>query len=165
MATKSKNYTNLCKQLPDLEEHIKNNKIKVIPLPQNSKAPIIPKWNTREYPLTKNFTYTTKRGKKITQVGLQYHTGNYGILIGYNNNTLGYSIGCIDIDGYTADTDDENEKAITKAETQHYIYEALKDLPNSLQVQTQSGGYHIYYWICFIYVSYIYFTFIFCNNP
>ena len=146
MATTSKNYNNLCKQLPDLEEHIKNDKLKVVPLPKNSKGIFIPKWNTREYSLTDSFTYLSKKGKKFTQVGLKYHTGNYGILIGYNNNTLGYSIGCIDIDGYTIDTNDKDEKARIKRETQKLIYEALKDLPNSLQVKTQSGGYHIYYW-------------------
>lgn len=146
MAKRSKQYNHLCKQLPDLEEHIQEDKVNIIPLPPNRKAPFIPKWNTRKYSLTESFSYTTKRGKKFTQVGLQYHTGNYGILIGYNNNKLGYSIGCIDIDGYTINTDDKNEKARIKHETQRYIYEALKDLPNSIQVQTQSGGYHIYYW-------------------
>ena len=146
MATTSKNYDNLCKQLPDLEEHIKDDKVKIIPLPRNSKAPIITKWNTRNYHLTEKITYRNKKGKQFTQVGLQYHTGNYGILIGYNNNKLGYSIGCIDIDGYTINTDDDKEKARIKRETQKYIYEALKDLPNCIQVKTQSGGYHIYYW-------------------
>lgn len=142
----SKNYINLCNSITDLEDHIRNNEIKVIPLPKNSKAPIIPEWNTREYSLTESFTYQTKKGKEVTQVGLQYHTGNYGILIGYNNQQLGYSIAVIDIDGYTLNTDDKDEKAQIKKETQKLIYEALKDIPNSLQVKTQSGGYHIYLW-------------------
>ena len=146
MAKISKHYNNLCKQIPDLEEHIQEDKVNIIPLPRNSKAPFIREWNTRKYSLTESFSYTTKKGKEFTQVGLQYHTGNYGILIGYNNNKLGYSIGCIDIDGYTINSDDKDEKARIKHETQRYIYEALKDLPNSIQVQTQSGGYHIYYW-------------------
>lgn len=146
MPTISNNYKRLCKQLPDLEEHIREGKVNIIPLPSNSKAPIIPKWNHREYSLTESFTYKNRKGNKFTQVGLQYHTGNYGILIGYNNNKLGYSIGCIDIDGYTLNTNDKDEKARVKRETQQLIYDALKDLPNSLQVQTQSGGYHIYFW-------------------
>lgn len=146
MVTVSKNYVNLCKQLPDLEKHIEDDEIRIIPIPKNSKKPLIPKWNTREYSLTESFTYKNKKGKKFTQVGLKYHTGNYGILIGYNNKKLGYSIAVIDIDGYTLNTDDKDEKARIKRETQKYIYEALKDLPDTLQVQTQSGGYHIYLW-------------------
>ena len=147
MATKpSKNYINLCNEIPDLEENILRDKIKVIPLPRNSKAPFIPNWNTRKYDLTESFRYKNKKGRKFTQNGLKYHTGNYGILIGYNNNSLGYSIGCIDIDGYTLNTKDKTHKARIKKETQKLIYEALKDLPNSLQVKTQSGGYHLYFW-------------------
>ena len=143
---KSKNYLNLCKQLPDLEENIKQGYLNIVPIPKNLKYPLISNWNEREYSLTQSFTYENKKGKKFTQVGLQYHTGNFGVIIGYNNTKNGYSIGCIDIDGYTADTEDENEKAIIKAETQDLIYNDLKDLPNCLIVQTQSGGYHIYYW-------------------
>ena len=143
---KSKNYINLCKQLPDLEENIKQGYLNIVPIPKNLKYPLISNWNEREYSLTQSFTYENKKGKKFTQPGLQYHTGNYGVIIGYNNTKNGYSIGCIDIDGYTTDTEDENEKAIIKAETQDLIYNDLKDLPNCIIVQTQSGGYHIYYW-------------------
>lgn len=151
MVTVSKNYNNLCKQLPDLEEHIRQGYLNIVPLPSNRKAPVIPNWNNREYSLTESFTYTVvskKNGKKyeFTQKGLQNHTGNFGVIIGYNNTKNGYSISCIDIDGYTLETDDKDEKARIKKETQKYIYEALKDLPNSIQVQTQSGGYHIYLW-------------------
>ena len=140
----SKNYIKLTNQIPDLEEHIKQGKINVIPLPKGKKKPYIPSWNNRVYSLTESFTYTNSYGKKFTQSGLQYHTGNYGILIGYGNSTNGYSIGCIDIDGYKTNPDNPDLKL--KKQTQKLIYEALKDLPNSLQVKTQSGGYHIYYW-------------------
>lgn len=140
----SKNYINLTKQLPDLEEHIKQGKINVVPLPANIKKPFITKWNKRVYSLTESFTYTTRQGKKKTQVGLQYHKGNYGILIGYGNKENGYSVGCIDIDGYK--TDESNPDQDIKKETQKLIYDCLKDIPNSIQVKTQSGGYHIYLW-------------------
>ena len=139
----SNNYIRLTKQLPDLEEHIQQGKINVVPIPRHKKKPYITKWNEREYSLTESFTYKNKRGKQ-TQRGLKYHTGNYGILIGYGNKENGYSIGCIDIDGYK--TSDDNPNLDIKKETQKLIYEALKDLPNCLIVQTQSGGYHIYYW-------------------
>lgn len=126
----TKKYINLTKQLPDLETYITDDKLKVVPIPANSKAPKSKGWNRKRYSLT----------------DIQNHTGNYGILIGYNNKKLGYSIAVIDIDGYTLNTDNKEEKARIKRETQQYIYEALKDIPNSLQVKTQSGGYHIYLW-------------------
>lgn len=143
---KSKNYLNLCKQLPDLEEHIRDGYLNVVPLPANKKYPYITDWNNRDYSITKSFKYMASNGNTYTQKGLKYHTGNFGVIIGYNNNKNGYSIGCIDIDGYTLETNDKDEKAKIKKETQKLIYEALKDLPNTIQVKTQSGGYHIYYW-------------------
>ena len=140
----SKNYIRLTKQLPDLEEHIRQGKINVVPLKRLDKYPLINNWNNREYSLTESFKYKNRYGKEFTQVGLQYHTGNYGVIIGYGNKQNGYSIGCIDIDGYK--TNDDNPDLEIKKATQEYIYEALKDLPNCIIVKTQSGGYHIYYW-------------------
>ena len=139
----SKSYIRLTQQLPDLEEHIKQGNLNVVPIPKNKKYPLITNWNARDYSLTESFTYTNKGGKQ-TQKGLQYHTGNYGIIIGYGNSTNGYSIGCIDIDGYK--TNDDNPDLEIKKTTQEYIYNCLKDIPNSIQVKTQSGGYHIYLW-------------------
>ena len=145
----SKSYLRLTKQLPDLEETIKQGKINVVPIPKDKKYPLIKNWNNRVYSITESFNYKVKSKKngkiyEFTQVGLKYHTGNYGILIGYGNKQNGYSVGCIDIDGYK--TSDDNPDLDIKKETQQLIYEALKDLPNSIQVKTQSGGYHIYYW-------------------
>lgn len=140
----SKSYTRLTDQLPDIEEYIKQGKINVVPIPKNIKRPVVRKWNNREYSLTEPLTYTASNGKRYTQKGLKYHYGNYGILIGYGNKQNGYSIGCIDIDGYK--TNEDNPDLEIKKATQEYIYQALKDLPNSIQVKTQSGGYHIYYW-------------------
>lgn len=139
----STNWKRLTKQIPDLEEHIQQGKINVVPLPRGKKKPYITDWNNRVYSLTEGFTYTNKGGKQ-TQRGLKYHTGNYGILIGYGNKENGYSIGCIDIDGYK--TSEDNPDLEIKKETQKLIYEDFKDLPNCIIVQTQSGGYHIYYW-------------------
>lgn len=142
----SKKYKKLLEQLPDIEQTIKEDKINVVPLPTNLKKPLIPKWNERKYSITDSFTYKTKKGKKVTQPGLKYHRGNYGILIGYNNSMQGYSIACIDIDGYTLPGGNTEKKDQLKEETKRIIYEALKEIPNSLQVKTQSGGYHIYLW-------------------
>lgn len=127
---KSKSYINLTKQLPDLEEHIKRDEVKVVPIPKNSKAPKLKGWNTRKYTLEE----------------IQTHRYNFGILIGYGNKNNGLSIGCIDIDGLTIDTDDEEKQAKIKQQTKELIYEDLKDLPNCIQVLTQSKGYHIYFW-------------------
>ena len=127
---KSKGYINLTNQIPDLEEHIKRDEVKVVPIPKNSKAPNLKKWNTRKYTLEE----------------IQTHKYNFGILIGYGNSNNGYSIGCIDIDGLTIETDDEEKQAEIKQRTKELIYEDLKDLPNCLQVLTQSKGYHIYFW-------------------
>ena len=140
----SNNYNRLTKQLPDLEEHIQQGKINVVPIPRHKKNPYITKWNERVYSLTEKLKYKNNAGKERTQVGLKYHRGNYGILIGYGNKQNGYSIGCIDIDGYK--TSEDNPDLDIKKETQKLIYEALKDLANCIVVQTQSGGYHIYYW-------------------
>ena len=145
MVTTSKQYQRLVKELPDIEEHIKKGKLNVVPLKKHDKYPLISNWNNREYSLTESFTYKNRSGKKFTQAGLQNHTGNYGILIGYGNKQNGYSIAVIDIDGYKLEETNPDYSKV-KAETQKYIYNALKDIPNSLQVKTQSGGYHIYLW-------------------
>lgn len=142
----SRRFAKLSSQLPDIEKHITNHDINVVPLPVNEKAPKIPKWQERTYSLTDSLTYENSKGKKITQASLKKHKGNYGIIIGYNNSKNGYSIACIDIDGYTLETEDKDKQAEIKSKTQKLIYEALKDLPNTLQVKTQSGGYHIYCW-------------------
>ena len=43
----SKNYIRLTKQLPDLEEHIQQGKINVVPLKRLDKYPLINNWNNR----------------------------------------------------------------------------------------------------------------------
>ncbi len=126
----SQDYINLTSEINDIEEHIKEDKIKVIPIPKDSKNPNKKNWNNRKYSLTT----------------IKNHNGNYGILIGYNHSKNGKSIAVIDIDGYTmTDVDDDKKSEIKKA-TQQYIYDCLKDLPNTMQVKTQSGGFHLYSW-------------------
>ena len=126
----SENYDKLCEQLVDLENQLKEDKIKVIPLPKNTKKPRLKNWNTRKYRLEK----------------IQKHKGNFGILMGYNNSKNGYSISVIDIDGYKLNTEDKEKQTKIKQQTQELLFESLKDIPNTLQVKTQSGGYHIYLW-------------------
>ena len=41
----SKSYTRLTDQLPDIEEHIKQGKINVVPLKKLDKYPLIKNWN------------------------------------------------------------------------------------------------------------------------
>lgn len=142
----SNSFKRLSSQLPDIEKHITDGEINVVPLPLNKKFPTITNWQNITYSLNEPLTYETNKGQERTQASLKRHKGNYGVIIGYNNSKNGHSIACIDIDGYTLDTDDEDKKAEIKSKTQDLIYEALKDLPNTLQVRTQSGGYHIYCW-------------------
>ncbi len=141
----SNNWINLTKQLPDIEEHIQQGKINVVPLPAYKKKPEITDWNNRVYSLTETLHYKPNSGKPRTQKGLKYHKGNYGCIIGYNHKKYNKSIAVIDIDGYKLDKENPKFNEV-KAYTQKYIYNCLKNIPNSLQVKTQSGGYHIYLW-------------------
>lgn len=126
----SQNFIDLTSEINDIEEYIKEDKINVIPIPKNQKEPKLRKWNTTKHSLSKIKTWN----------------GNYGMLIGYHHSSNGKSIACIDIDGYTMNGVDDDTKYEVKKATQQYIYGCLKDLPNTMQVRTQSGGYHIYSW-------------------
>ena len=126
----SQNFIDLTSEINDIEEYIKEDKINVIPIPKNQKEPKLRKWNTTKHSLSKIKTWN----------------GNYGMLIGYHHSSNGKSIACIDIDGYTMNGVDDDKKYEVKKATQQYIYGCLKDLPNTMQVRTQSGGYHIYSW-------------------
>ena len=126
----SQNFLDLSSEITDIEEYIKEDKINVIPIPKNQKEPKLRKWNTTKHSLSK----------------LKSHKGNYGMLIGYHHSSNGKSIAAIDIDGYTMNGVDDGKKEEIKKATQQYIYSCLKDLPNTMQVRTQSGGYHIYSW-------------------
>ena len=126
----SQNFLDLSSEITDIEEYIKADKINVIPIPKNQKEPKLRKWNTRKHSLSKIKTWN----------------GNYGMLIGYHHSSNGKSIAAIDIDGYTMNGVDDGKKEEIKKATQQYIYDCLKDLPNTMQVKTQSGGYHIYSW-------------------
>ena len=48
----SKNWERLTNELPDLEEHIQQGKINVVPLKKLDKYPLISNWNNRNYHLT-----------------------------------------------------------------------------------------------------------------
>jgi len=126
----SKNFINLTSEINDIEDYITEDKVNVVPIPKNSKIPTIKEWQTTKHSIRK----------------LKRHNGNYGLIIGYNHSRNGKSLSVIDIDGYTMNGVDDDKKSEIKKATQEYIYDCLKDLPNTMQVRTQSGGYHIYSW-------------------
>ena len=112
----------------DIKENIQNYKIIVVPLKKGSKEPKENNWNKINYSIE----------------DLENHKGNFGIMVGaYHKN---YSLGIIDIDGYKLKKDNENDMLRVKNKSKQYLFDCLKDIPNSLQVKTQSGGYHIYLW-------------------
>lgn len=130
----SDNWNRLIKAIPDIEEHIKQDKIKVSRLIQY----------TKDKPLDKDYYF-----KKVSLKELKVHKGNYGIIVGYNNGKNGSSIAVADIDGYTITESDNiplEKKEEIKQYTKEYIYNCLKDIPEALIVKTQSGGYHFYLW-------------------
>ena len=126
----SKNFIDLTSEINDIEDYITEDKVNVVPIPKNSKIPLIKEWQTTKHSIRK----------------LKRHNGNYGLIIGYNHSRNGKSLSVIDIDGYTMNGVDDDKKYQIKKATQQYIYDCLKDLPNTMQVRTQSGGYHIYSW-------------------
>lgn len=123
-------FKQLKKEITDIEQYLKEDKVKIIKVRSNLKVP-----------LEKDFF-----NKQTSIEELMNYTGNFGIVIGYNHDINGVSLACIDIDGYTmANGSDDKKKEIKKA-TADYIYNCLKDIPDSLIIETQSGGHHIYLW-------------------
>ena len=66
----SDNWKRLTKAVPDIEEHISEDKIKVIRINEF----------TKDRPSDKDYYF-----KKVTLEQLKNHKGNYGIIAGYNN--------------------------------------------------------------------------------
>ena len=130
----SDNWKRLKEAIPDIEEQIQEDKIKVIRLKEGMKEPL-----DKDY-----------YNKEVTLEELKKHTGNYGIIIGYNNNKNGYSIAVADVDGLTLKEKHNipmEKKEEIKQLTKKYIYKSLKEaFPNALIVKTQSEGYHFYIW-------------------
>ena len=124
------NFNRLCNEIKDIEKYIAEDKIKVIKVRKNSKIP------------SENDYYNAP----VKLEDLKKHSGNYGILVGYNHNKTGSSIAVIDIDGYKMANVSKEKKIKIKKETSRLIYEALKDIPEALIVRTQSGGHHIILW-------------------
>ena len=122
------NFDDFCEKIPDLKENIINGSIKVIPLKKGKKAPRDNGWSKKEYSLD----------------DLEKSNTNLGIMPGYNHH--GSSLAIIDIDGYTMNFANEEEKKYYKDATKEYLYNCLKDIPGAMCVRTQSGGYHIYLW-------------------
>ena len=113
-------FNNLINEIYDIEDYLKNQKIKIIPLRRNSKIPRDNDYYNRYYSMK----------------DLESWKGNFGIVAGYNHDK-GESLSVIDIDGLEGEY---------KAKTAEYIYEILRNIPGALIVQTQSGGKHIYLW-------------------
>ena len=130
----SDNWKRLKEAIPDIEQFILEDKIKLIRLKEGMKEPL------------DNDYYN----KTLTLEELKLHKGNYGILVGYNNNKNGTSIAVADIDGYTINKSDNipmEQKEEIKQATKEYIFQLLKEaIPEALAVRTQSGGYHLYLW-------------------
>lgn len=121
-------FNDFCDNIPDLRENIVNGNIKVIPLKNGKKAPRDNGWSKKEYSISDLETSNT----------------NLGIMPGYNHTDS--SLAIIDIDGYTMNGVNAEEKRYYKEATQKYLYECLKDIPGAMIVRTQSGGFHIYLW-------------------
>ena len=122
-------YEKLVEEIPDIEEQIQEDKVKVIRVKQDSKIPL-------------GNDYYNKPSKLKD---LQEHKGNYGIIVGYNHKKNNKSLAVIDVDGYSIKEDGVLNHEI-KQKTKEYIFNCLKSIPNCLAVRTASGGYHIYLW-------------------
>ena len=126
-------YEKLVEEIPDIEEHIEEDNVKVIEVKSDSKIPSKPDYYKAP----------------STIEDLKKHSGNYGIIIGYNHKKNNKSLAVADIDGYTiteADNIPMEKKTEVKLKTAEYIYNCLKNIPNCLAVRTASGKYHIYLW-------------------
>ena len=121
-------FNDFCENIPDLKENIINGAVKVIPLKKGKKAPRDNGWSTKEYSL----------------VDLEKSNTNLGIMPGYNHQQS--SLAIIDIDGYTMNRVNAEEKQYYKEATQKFLFECLKDIPGAMIVRTQSGGFHVYLW-------------------
>lgn len=134
----SDSWKRLKEAIPDIEQLIQEDKIKVIRLKKGMKEP-----------LDKNYYFKT-----VTLKELKQHEGNYGIIVGYNNGKNGSSISVADVDGLTINETyfkkyniPIEKKEEIKQITKDYIFNTLKKaLPNALAVKTQSNGYHFYLW-------------------
>ena len=110
-------FDDFCSTIPDLKENIINNAIKVIPLKKGKKAPRDNGWSKKQYSLSE----------------LENSNTNLGIMPGYNHTDS--SLAIIDIDGYTMNGVNAQEKQYYKEATQKYLFDCLKDgIDNTLAV-------------------------------
>lgn len=58
----SNRFKKLSSQLPDIEKHITDGEINVIPLPLKQKYTTIANWQNITYSLTEPLTYKTSKG-------------------------------------------------------------------------------------------------------
>ena len=123
------NFERLVEEIPDIEEHIEEDNVKVIKVRNDSKRP------------SENDYYNAP--SKLEN--LKKHGGNFGIIVGYNHEKNNKSLAVIDVDGYSIEKGSKRFVEV-KSKTKKYIFNCLKDIPNCLAVETASGGYHIYLW-------------------
>lgn len=137
----TKQYNELTSQILDIEENIESDKIKVLKVYRNRKNPKDDDYYNIPSEL-ENYNYNGE-----SYVGLKYHNGNFGVCVGYNHEVNKMSLAGVDIDGYKLADGTDEEKEKVKQFTKKHIYECLKkELPKSLQVSTQSNGFHLYLW-------------------
>lgn len=100
-------------------------------------------------PLSKKPVGTDYYNKDYDIVEMMKHEGNLGVTVGYDAHKSGhkdgFSLSVIDIDGIKIIDENGNVDLELKSKSADYIYEKLIPYFNdSIVVQTQSGGKHIY---------------------
>ena len=146
----SKNYIELKKAIPDLNNLLKEKKINFL---------------TLEYPKLTKKPWKHLQTEKIPINKLKNHKGNYGILLGFNKENSDYWLGGIDIYGFKnsekkldkSTTINENEKELLKSiatekakdytlKTRQDLFKILKGLKDVIIIETANKGNHLYYW-------------------
>lgn len=112
---------------PDIKKASDNGLVNVIPVNTNDKVPSLYKWKQYQ-----------KKKYNFKDLGTNKQLKNFAVIIGYNPKENG-CLGCLDIDGVKDLGKDINQQL------KDYHYNILKQLPNTIQEKSQSGGYHIYY--------------------
>lgn len=141
MEEETKEFKELKSQITDIEKYIADDKIKVLKVYENNKNPMDDDYFNVPSKLD-NYIYN---GKEYT--GLREHAGNYGVCVGYNHEVNNISLAGVDVDGYKLEEGTDEEKERIKQFTKKHIFECLeKEFGDSLNVSTQSDGYHLYKW-------------------
>lgn len=124
-------------KIVDLDEAWEEKRINLFPIPYKTKkqtSKINGKssadyWNT-QYPSLKNL-----------KEDISNKIYNLGLIIGYDENNNGFHLGCIDIDAYK--TEDEEDRL----KTAELIFKAIRENfeGDFFTCKTASGAYHLYF--------------------